>query len=118
MDRIQKIQYQGKEILYANYQGIIGEDKMIAVLNEAERVILADNKPHLQLVNISDAFATPGFMTAAKKFGKTTQSLTTKSAIVGITGVKVLLLKSYNFVSGEKLIPFKTEEEAKKYLVE
>jgi len=94
MDRVQKIKYQGKDILYVNYQGIIREDKMIAVLNEAERVILLDNKPHLQLSNITNAFATSGFMAAAKKFGERTQSLTSKSAIVGITGVKALLLRS------------------------
>lgn len=118
MNRVQKIQYKGKEILYINYQGIVGEDKMIETLHEAEDVILSDNKPHLQLSNISDAFATPGYMIAAKKFGKKTQSLTTKSAIIGITGVKALLLKSYNLVSGDKLKAFNTLEEAKEYLVQ
>lgn len=116
MDRVQKVQHMGKEILHIDYSGIVGEDKMIDTLNAAERVILSDNKPHLQLVDISNAFATPGFMAAAKKFGDRTQHLTTKSAIIGITGVKVLLLKSYNLVSGEKLMPFKTLEEAKDYL--
>jgi hypothetical protein len=117
MDRVQKIQYQGKEILYINYKDLIGDDQMIATLNEAERLILLDNKPHLQLVNFINAFATPGYMAAAKKFGKRTKSLTSKSAIVGITGVKALLLKSYNFVSGDKLKAFETLEQAKEYLV-
>jgi hypothetical protein len=116
MNRVQKIQYQGKEIIYINYGGL-SEDKMIEVLNHAERVILSENKPHLQLTNITDAFATPGFMAAAKVFGKKTQSLTNKSAIVGISGVKALLLRSYNLVTGEKLKDFLTEEEAKEYLV-
>ncbi|CAA6807849.1 MAG: Unknown protein [uncultured Aureispira sp.] len=118
MDRVQKIQHKGKEILYANYEGIVGDDKMLEVLNEAERIILEDNTPHLQLVNFKDTFATTGYMAAAKKFGKKTKHLTSKSAILGITGVKVLLLRSYNFVSGDKLKDFKSEEEAKDYLVE
>lgn len=113
---MQKIQYKGKEILYIDYQNL-KESEMIEALNEAERIILEDNKLHLQLTNILDAFATPGFMAAAKKFGKKTNPLTDRSAIIGITGVKVLLLRSYNFVSGEKLKDFKTIEEAKDYLV-
>lgn len=117
MDRVQKIQYKGKEILYINYDDIAGDDKMLEVLNEAERIILTDNTPHLQLVNFNNTFATTGYMAAAKEFGKKTKHLTSKSAIVGITGVKVILLKSYNLVSGEKLKPFKTIEEAKDYLV-
>jgi hypothetical protein len=116
MDRVQKIQYKGKEILYVNYGGL-REKEMIETLNHAEDIIISDNKPHLQLINITDAFATTGYMTAVKAFGKRTQDLTDKSAIVGITGVKVLLLKSYNLVSGGKLKAFKTEEEAKEYLV-
>lgn len=117
MNRIQKIQYKGKEIIYVNYEGL-REPEMVEILNQVEQIILSDNKPHLQLTNISDAFATPGFMAAAKIFGKKTQNLTSKSAIVGITGVKALLLKSYNFVSGDKLKAFATEDEAKEYLVQ
>jgi hypothetical protein len=117
MDRIQKIKYKGKEIIYVNYGGL-REPAMIETLNQVEQIILSDNKPHLQLINISDAFATPGYMAAAKIFGKKTQSLTSKSAIVGITGVKALLLRSYNLVSGGKLKAFGTEEEAKEYLVQ
>lgn len=116
MKRIQKIQYKGKEIIYVNYAGL-REKEMIEVLGQVEALILSDNKPHLQLVNITDAFATPGYMAAVKKFGQKTQSLTAKAAIVGITGVKALLLRSYNFISGSKLIAFNTEEEAKEYLV-
>ncbi|CAA6807840.1 MAG: Unknown protein [uncultured Aureispira sp.] len=116
MNRVYKIQYKGKEILYINYKGLT-ENQMIDTLNKAEQIILNDNKPHLQLSNIVDAFATPGYMAAAKKFGKNTEHLTSKSAIVGITGVKALLLRSYNFVSGDKLKAFNTEEEAKEYLV-
>lgn len=116
-NRVQKIQYKGKEIIYVNY-GDLTEDQMIEVLNLVERIILSDNKLHLQLINISDAFATPGFMAAAKSFRQRTHHLTDRSAIVGITGVKALLLRSYNAVSGKKLKNFDTEEKAKEYLVE
>ena len=117
MARIQKIQYKGKEILYVNYSGL-REKEMIQLLNKVEGIILADNRPHLQLVNITDSFATSGYMAAVKEFGANTQHLTHKAAIIGISGVKGLLLKSYNFVSGSKLIAFSTEKEAKEYLVQ
>lgn len=116
MERIQKIQYKGKEILYIIYDGL-NEAEMIALMNQVEKIILSDNKPHLQLLNLTNTFGTPGFMAAAKEFGKRTRHLTLKSAAVGVTGVKALLLKSYNLVSGSDLKAFKTEEEAKEYLV-
>ena len=115
--KVQKIKYKGKEIVYVHYVNL-KEAQMIETLNQVEDIILSDNKPHLQLVNISDAFATPRFMAAAKTFGKKTHHLTEKSAIVGISGVKALLLRSYNAVSGKKLKAFETEEEAKEYLIQ
>ena len=117
MERIQRLQHKGKEILYIDYGGL-KEPEMIILIKEVENVILSDNKPHLQLVNMTNAFATSGYMIAAKEFGKNTQHLTHKSAILGVTGVKALLLKSYNLVSGVNLRAFKTIEEAKDYLVE
>lgn len=116
-NKVQKIQYKGKEIIYVHY-GDLKEVQMIETLNQVEDIIVSDNKLHLQLINISDAFATPGFMAAAKSFGKRTHHLTERSAIVGISGVKALLLRSYNSVSGKKLKAFDTEEEAKEYLVQ
>lgn len=117
MSRVQKIQYKGKEIIYVNHSRST-IDEMLDTTKQTEELMLTENKRHLLLINISDAFATTKFMVAAKNFGKNTQHLTDKSAIVGISGVKALLLRSYNSVAGAKLKAFETEEEAKEYLVQ
>ena len=71
MNRVQKIQYKGKEIIYVNH-GSLNVDEMIEAINEAEQLILSENKIYLLLINLSDAFATTKFMIAAKRFGKNT----------------------------------------------
>jgi len=42
---------------------------------------------------------------------------TEKGAVLGVTGIKKVLLNAYNMVAGEKLRAFDSEEEAKEYLV-
>ena len=112
---VSKIIHQGKEILYINHQNC-REEEMIANLKEAERIILTDNKPHIQLINGTESFATPGFMKEANEFGKRTKELTTKGAYVGLSGAKRILFQAYNALAGSKLKAFETMEDAKEYL--
>lgn len=118
MPGLQKINYQGKEIIYLDYRGQT-EKQMISYLKEAEKMILTDAKPYLTLTNISDAFATKGFLEQASTLGKRTGHLTIKGAIVGLSGGKKILLNVFNrmFVGKKGLKPFDTEREAMEYLV-
>lgn len=116
MAGISKITYKGKEIHYIDNWGM-NEDQIITTFKKTGGIILRDNKLHLQLINISDAFTTSGFMKVAREFEKKTKSLIKKAAIVGVTGVKKDLLEGYNLILGGKMKPFDTETEAKDYLV-
>lgn len=118
MPGLQKIDFQGKEIIYLDYRGQ-SEYQMIEYLKEAERTILDDNKPYLTLTNISDAFATKGFLKQAGIMGEKTGHLTVKGAIVGVNGGKRVLLNVFNrlFAGKKGLKPFDSEKEALEYLV-
>lgn len=118
MPGLQKINFQGKEIIYLDYRGQ-SEQQMIGYLKEAEKTILEDNKPYLTLTNISDAFATKGFLKQAGRLGENTGHLTIKGAIVGLNGGKKVLLKVFNrlFAGKKGLQPFDSEKEALEYLV-
>lgn len=118
MPGLQKISYQGKEIIYLDYRGQT-EEQMIEYLKEAERTILQENKPYLTLTNISEAFATKGFLKQAGKLGERTGHLTIKGAIVGVSGGKRVLLNVFNrlFAGKKGLKPFDSEKEAMEYLV-
>ncbi|MBN2487121.1 MAG: hypothetical protein JXB34_14195 [Bacteroidales bacterium] len=120
MANVEKIIHKGKEILYINYQECRGEAEMISVLQEAQKIIIADNKEYLQLTDMRNTFATPGYMKAAKQVAKDTPKLAKKRAIVGIDSpARIILLKAYNFVLGTEnaIKPFKSIDEAKDWLV-
>jgi len=119
MPGVSKIPHKGKQILYIDYQGCKSEDEMIEILKEAQQIIIKENKPYLQLTNITNAFATANYMKKAKEVAKDTPKLATKRAIVGINspGRKVLL-QAYNFILGkDKMVPFDDLEKAKDYLI-
>jgi hypothetical protein len=85
------ISYKGKEIAYLNYQGL-NLEQMLQALDEAQKTAIKrseeGHKPRPVLINITGAFAVPEFMEKSKEVGKKTRHLTSKSAIVGITGAK------------------------------
>lgn len=113
---IQKIRYQGKEIIYIDYRGQ-SEDEMLQTAASLREFLLSDPGEHLRLVNISDTPATRKFTAYIRELGKETKDIPVRAAIVGITGAKKVLLAGYNRLLGGAMRPFDDEETAKAYLV-
>ncbi|WP_421877586.1 hypothetical protein [Marinoscillum sp.] len=113
---VKKIVYKGKEIIYVDYRGE-SEDQMLHTATTLKELLLSENKAHLRLINISDAFATTRFTNYIRQLGKDTKHIPTKAAIVGITGAKKVLLLGYNRILGGAMRPFDDEETAKEYLI-
>lgn len=90
---------------------------MLATAETLREWLLKENKSHLRLVNITDAFATPKFTAYIRQLGKDTKHIPVKGAVVGITGAKKVLLMGYNRLLGGAMKPFDDEESAKDYLV-
>jgi len=110
------ITYKGKEISYLDYRGMKLED-ILKTIDEASKKALLENKRRLQLSNLTDIYAVPEFMEKVKEAGKKTKHLTIKSAVVGVTGAKKLLLNTYNMFTGANLKAFDDEESAKEWLI-
>ena len=110
------ITYKGKEISYLDYRGMKLED-MLRTIDEAVQQSLKLQKKRLQLTNATGIFAVPEFMEKIKEAGKKTRHLTSKSAVVGITGSKKILLNAYNLFTGANMMAFDDEESAKEWLV-
>lgn len=110
------ITYQGKEISYFDYRGMKMED-ILRTLDQAVTKAIQENKRRLQLTNITGIYAVPEFMEKVQEAGKKTKHLTIKSAVVGITGAKKLLLNAYNTFTGANIKAFDDEESAKEWLV-
>ena len=110
------ITFKGKEISYLDYRGMKLEE-IIKTMDEATKSSLQENKRRLQLSNLTGVFAVPEFMDKVKEAGKKTRHLTIKSAVIGITGAKKLLLTAYSTFTGINIKAFDDEESAKEWLV-
>ena len=112
------IHYQGKEIVYTDYR-MKSPEEMVLTLNEAITFIsLLENKgiKYLHLIDLRGVPVTTEFAgtlidQAKHHVGKS------KSAILGITGIKRMFFKSYLFLSKSEMRSFQDKEQALQYLV-
>jgi hypothetical protein len=111
------IEYEGKKILYSNFQGAKNEDELLKTLNTQIEILRKEAQKTLLLVNIGDVHATDKFNSELRRLSKeVVQPKTSKSAMVGITGVKKIIFSAIIRFSGENAKLFDTEEDAKKWL--
>jgi hypothetical protein len=112
------IEYKGKKILYVDYSTCKSKEETIAVLEQASAFFKEAEAKLLSLDNYNNAFASDEFLERAKVLGREIISAKReKGAIIGLTGIKKILLQSYNIFVKDKLKPFNTKEEALEYLV-
>lgn len=112
------ITHKGKKILYSDYRDLTNQADLINVLKEAVEITKSSAGMILRLDDFRGTGVGQEYMASAKVYGKEVLTAkTTKVAVLGITGLKRILMKAYVTFSGEKLAPFNTEEEAKDYLV-
>jgi hypothetical protein len=112
------IEYKGKKILYVNYQGIKETETAISILHKAVEIERKSDGNLLLLQNYNETFGSQEFMTEIKKLGKEVSDKVKKNALIGISGIKKILLGAYTAFSGERNIKtFSTEEEAKEWLI-
>lgn len=116
MSGVSKIFHKGKEIIYVDYSNKT-EEEMLATAEDLRKILLANQKFHLRLVNLTEACATTKFTNYIRQLGKDTHHIPVKAAIVGITGAKKVLLHGYNRILGGSMRPFDDLESAKDYLV-
>lgn len=114
--RVEWISHKGKKILFINYSEIKSQGEMLEVLNESLKIIREASGTILALSDMTNASVGPDFMKEAKEKGKELAGKAEKTAILGITGLKSMLLKGYNLFTGETMKPFSTREEALDYL--
>lgn len=111
------IEHNGKQILFTDFIGCDTEDKMISNLEEAGKIYTASPEKILGLYDLTGTTVTNKYMAAAKDMAKNIFNIKReKSAVIGITGIKKILLEAYNKKTGDSLIPFDTKEEALEYL--
>ncbi len=112
------IEYKGKKILYADFRGLRNEELIETIELEAKMVAAYPTKV-LILDNFEGIRTNPAFVERTKQLGKEViESKTIKNAVLGITGLKEILLRAYNTFTGGKSRPFGTEAEALEWLAQ
>ena len=121
MERAQFITYKGKEIYYIDYSNIKLEEEFLAAIRSTnsfrEKVKASGKKDLLMLVNVSNSYVYGEAFSEIKRSGKLTQSITKKTAVVGITGAKKTFLDIVNVFTSLDVKPFDDIEVAKDWLV-
>jgi hypothetical protein len=116
---IQFIAHNGKEIFFVDYSQCKDKWEMIKLLEASADFYRRSNTKILSLSDFHNIKGSSEFMDAAKKLNKEVlDDWTEKGAVIGVSGLKKVLLQGYNLIASQKLIPFDTKEEALKYLAE
>jgi len=116
-ERMELITYKGKEILYENYTNLNGEQISIRVPIFSHLELNMGKKDMLLIIDLSNSFANKGAVSAFTEAGKVTGHLFPKTAVLGITGVKKILLNVVNRLTQVNAKPFSDIEGAKEYLI-
>jgi hypothetical protein len=110
------VEHEGKRILYVDFRGL-EEEQLVEQVNAMAQEIAKSPGNLRVLTNFEGARATTKFMSRAKQIGKDqVGTKVVKSAAVGITGIKEVLLVGYNRFTGRNLVSFKTEAQALDWL--
>lgn len=111
------INHKGKRVLFVDYTHCKTANDMIKQLEEIKDLYQKSNFQFLALNDFTGTYGSSEFMNKAKEHKELFDSKTLKTAVLGITGLKKVLLNGYNMFVQKKQVPFNTKEEALDYLV-
>ncbi len=110
--------HKGKKILYINYNNLQKEEQLELIRKATQILLDSGSKQNLTLSDIRNITVSQEFVDLAKKMGKQSGVVTKKAAVVGVQGIRKVLLQTVNRFSGNPRKPFDTIEEAKDWLAE
>lgn len=112
------IEYNGKRILLCDHRGLQPEE-LIESINMEVKMVEEAPKKVLILDDFEGSVVNTAVMEHLKKMGPKVESRTERAAIVGVHGIRHILVSAYNRVTGagqnQKLC--QTQEEALEWLV-
>jgi hypothetical protein len=114
---IEWITHQNKKILYINYGGLSLSEELAQIEKATQVLVDTKDKNNLTLSDLRNALVDQEFVEKSKEKGKISGQYTKKAAVLGVDGVRKILLKAVNAFSQNPREPFSTIEEAKEWLV-
>jgi hypothetical protein len=114
---IEWLDYKGKKILYINYSKLSSQDALAQIEKATQILVDTHSKENLTLSDLRGALVTQEFVDKSKEKGKISKDYTKKAAVLGIDGIRKILLKAVNTFSGNPREPFSAIEDAKEWLI-
>ncbi len=116
MSRVQFIEHKGKKILHLNFANC-KPDEVIPVIDQAKSTIkVQPPKSVFTLTDVTEAGFNSKVSDAMKEFVNHNKPFVAASAVVGVTGLKQIILNAVMKFSGRQLHAFNNLDEAKDWL--
>lgn len=114
------IEHKGKKIFYQDFSNhFFNEKAVINELKEVQEIILSQpENSALVLSNFSNTEITSAIMPLLNEASKKTKAHVSKTAVVGVSGIKRTLGDLLSKITGQALMYFNNENEAKDWLAE
>jgi hypothetical protein len=112
------VEHKGKRILLVKYGGLKPAEMLDLILTATQMIVAEKSNQVLSLTDVTDCFINKEFTELSKKQGAISLPLTKKAAIVGVVGLKSILLRGVNAFSPKPRVPFDTFEAALDWLAE
>ncbi len=112
------LSYKGKKIMLIDYTKCKTVEDTLSVLEKVRQEYLKTSEKLITLNDFTGAYGSSEFMKKASQLGKELfNSRTHKTAAIGVSGMKKILVNTYNAFMSNKLYIFDTKEEALEFLV-
>ncbi len=113
---IKYIKHQNKDILVASFNECDGHEQMMDLAVKLRDEVVGSAGGLRVLTNYEGVLLNPQFMSKVKEMGKQAQGKVVKSAVIGVSGVKKILLNAYNRYTKRNVVAFDTYQQAIDYL--
>ncbi len=117
MTKVEYLMHKGAQILVLDVSHSHSVEENLAAFHQAREIILKQPPKSVKLLtDVTRAHYTPQAMDTLKEFSKSITPHIMASAVVGISGIKRILVQSLIKISGRKIETFEDREKALDWL--
>jgi hypothetical protein len=112
------IEYNGKNILYQDFSNNFFNEKAVAEeLSQVQEIVMSQPENSVLVIsNFSNTELTASLMPILNESSSKTKAYVRKTAVLGVSGIKRALGDLLSRITGQELMYFNSEAEAKEWL--